>query len=85
MSVPRAKVKDSNWSTRGVVKPDGSVLVETDTDVTHALLMDLRDALHEIRSEIRSLNRIMYCPNVIGGFRALQRIDKRLAKKVKRP
>ena len=41
-----------------------------------AVLMDIRD-------ELQKLNRVMQCPNVQRGFRAMERLDRRLAKEVK--
>lgn len=34
--------------------------------------------LQDIRDELRELNGVMQCHNVADGFRALQRIDRRL-------
>jgi hypothetical protein len=38
--------------------------------VVHALLMD-------IRTELQKLNRVMQCPNVAAGFRALIEMNRR--------
>jgi len=64
-----ARHRNGNWNL-----PDGKV--ETWDQVQVAVLMDIRD-------ELQKLNRLMECSNVRAGFIALQRIDKRLAKKVK--
>ncbi len=40
------------------------------------------EVLMDIREELKRLNRLLHCQNVIGGFKALQRLDRRLAKKV---
>lgn len=45
----------------------------THVDVTIAILMDLRDELQAIR-------RLMECPNVSAGFRAMQSVNRRLAR-----
>jgi len=58
--------KDVEWNVGEESTFDGAKL---------AVLMDLRD-------ELKKLNALMHCSNVIKGFRALQRLDKRLAKKV---
>ena len=34
--------------------------------------------LMDIRREMQELNRLLHCQNVVGGFRSLTRIDKRL-------
>lgn len=41
-----------------------------------AVLMDIRD-------ELQALNRVMQCHNVQRGFRAMERMDRRLAQEVK--
>jgi hypothetical protein len=62
-----ARNKDVEWTL-----PDK---LDNWTQVNTAVLMDIRD-------ELKKLNSLMHCSNVIGGFRALQRLDRRLAKKV---
>jgi hypothetical protein len=62
-----ARKKDVEWTL-----PEK---LEDWTQVNAAILMDIRD-------ELKKLNELMHCSNVIKGFRALQRLDKRLAKKV---
>lgn len=46
---------------------------ETWEMVQIAVMMDIRD-------ELKALNRVMQCPNVIAGFRALTSINKRMGK-----
>jgi len=41
------------------------------------------EILMDIRAELQALNRVMQCHNVQRGFRALERMDRRLAQEVK--
>lgn len=41
------------------------------------------EVLMDIRAELQALNRVMQCHNVQRGFRALERMDRRLAQEVK--
>lgn len=47
--------------------------LETWDQLNAAILMDIRD-------ELQRLNSLMHCSNVVDGFRALQQINKRMAK-----
>lgn len=72
------RLKDRNWV---VADHDGKA--KSIEHVQTALLMDIRD-------ELQTLNRLLGCPNVqraafaaIDTAKAVKRIDKRLATKVK--
>ena len=62
-----ARHKDSSWSL-----PEQVVNWE---QAGVAVLMDIRD-------ELKTLNRLLHCQNFIAIPRKLDRIDKRLAKKL---
>ena len=77
-----ARHKDANWSLGpGTRQPDGTTAHPAD-DIKISLLMDLRDELKELNRTMHSLNNLLHCPNVLSGFRAIARIDKRVAKKL---
>lgn len=75
MTIPRSKSKDANWRIDGKVTADGAMQLDENRDlaIIHAVLMDIRD-------ELKDLNRVMQCPNVTAGFRALTTINKRMGK-----
>ncbi len=62
--VPYSKVAGSNWQIWRA--SDGGY---TEQQIHTALLMD-------IRTELVKLNRVMQCPNVAAGFRALASIAR---------
>lgn len=66
------KFKNVEWNVPTGEK--GNIL---DWDaVRTSILMDIRD-------ELQALNRVMQCQNVQRGFRAMERMDRRLAQEVK--
>jgi hypothetical protein len=66
------RFKNVDWDLSAT--PSGGIKT---WDAVHiAVLMDIRD-------ELQALNRVMQCPNVQRGFRAMERMDRRLAKDIK--
>lgn len=63
--VKHAQVRNVDW---GLWKGDGGYATE---EVTHALLMDIRE-------ELRALNRLLSCPNFTEMPATLRTIAKRL-------
>lgn len=71
-----ARFKNNQWNLP--VLPDGRI---RDWEMVNlALMMDLRDALHEVRDELRHLNATMDCHNTRAIPTLMRRIDKRLSR-----
>lgn len=70
-----ARQKNANWNIKD--PPDDWI------QVLAILLMDLRDELQEIKQELRSMRIVLQCPNMQKAALAVQRTDKRLAKRTK--
>ena len=73
MAIDRRQ-KNGNWYVADELL-DGSTRVRDQVreGAILATLMDLRDELQEIR-------RLIACPNVAAGFRAMRSIDRRLSR-----
>lgn len=73
MAVDRRQ-KNVSWHVAGeTAEGEVSVYNAVRGGVILAVLMDLRD-------ELQAIHRLMMCHNVAAGFRAMQSVDRRLAR-----